>query len=289
MHFIDVDDKDLYTILRSNLTSTLTSLHITWREHQCPSVETLDLLSFTLAQLSLHRLELKTASYAIKKMVWPRQCTLKHLTLMYITQRQYCTILRQTPQLQTLTFNHCSMHEIEESIVPTFSELLTSLTLTDSRMSINGLISILNLTPYLTYLKILGLPDAFEAVADGLFWENFIRLNLTHLIQFQFFFTNMYYISYTSRDLQSLVSRFRTSFWLQEKQWFITCDYIDYLNQVMLYTIPLCNPDFTYESEMQKISYSTISNLNHDSNIMTNGVQNLNMTLTKLITNVCVC
>ncbi|CAF1091508.1 unnamed protein product [Adineta ricciae] len=284
LHFIDIDDKDLYTVLRSSLTSTLTSLRIIWRECHCPSVETLDLLSITLAQLNLHRLELKTASYAITKMVWPRQYTLKHLTLMYITHRQYCTILGQTPELQRLTFNHCSMHEVEATIVPTFYELLTSLTLTDSRMSINGLVSILILTPCLTYLKILGLPDAFEAVADGSFWEKFIRSNLTHLVQFQFYFTNMYYISYTSRDVQSLVSRFRTSFWLQEKQWFITCDYIDYLNQVMLYTIPLCNPDFTYESEMQKISYSTNSNLIHDGSIMTNDVRNLNMTLTKLIT-----
>jgi hypothetical protein len=111
-----IDDDDLSKILHSNITSMLTSLLINWREAHCPSHKTLTPLSSILNRLNLHKLELKVGSYAIEEMSWPIQYTLKHLTLMYITHRQYSTILRKTPHLKTLVLNHCSMHEIDENV-----------------------------------------------------------------------------------------------------------------------------------------------------------------------------
>lgn len=282
-----IDNDDLRQILHSNITSSLTSLLINWRKAHCPTSETLTLLSSILNRLHLCKLELKVGSYAIEEMSWPIQDTLKHLTLMYITQKQYCTILRQTPRLKTLVLNHCSMHKIDEDVstLP-FSivyEQLTSLILTDSRMSMAELISILSLTPLLTYLKIIGLPDSFDTIADGFRWKQFIHDNLPLLNKFEFFFTNMYNVYYSPGDVQLLISRFQTPFWLEEKNWFVTCDYIDYLNQVMLYTIPLCSTDFTYECEANKISCSTLTAIYPDAVIMDN-VCTINLTLTKLMT-----
>lgn len=286
---LGVNNDDLSRILYLNITSTLTSLAINWREANCPTSITMNLLSPILSRLNLQKLELKTESYAIEEMLWPVQYTLKHLTLMYITQKQYCTILRQTPNLRTLVLNHCSMHKIDEDMVTlsdsVLYEQLTSLILIDSRMSMIGLTSILILIPSLTYLKIICSPDSFDTIADGFRWEQFIRANLLFLCKFEFFFTNIYNVYYSPKDIQLLISRFQTPFWLEEKHWFVTCDYINYLNQVMLYTTPLCSTDFTYECEANKISYSTLTTMNNDP-IITDNVRIINLTLTKLLAGV---
>ncbi|CAF3599228.1 unnamed protein product [Rotaria sordida] len=168
---LEIDEDDLNKILHENITSTITSLVINWRESHCPSQTTLTILSSILNRLKLRKLELKTGSYAIEEMLWPVQYTLEHLILMYVTQKQYCTILRETPNLKTLTLNHCSMHKIDEYIItlsdPILYEQLTSLILTDSRMMMNELTSVLSLTPSLNYLKIISLPDSFNTISDG--------------------------------------------------------------------------------------------------------------------------
>ncbi|CAF3711202.1 unnamed protein product [Rotaria sordida] len=286
---LEIDEDDLNKILHENITSTITSLVINWRESHCPSQTTLTSLSSILNRLKLRKLELKTGSYAIEEMLWPVQYTLEHLILMYVTQKQYCTILRETPNLKTLTLNHCSMHKIDEYIItlsdPILYEQLTSLILTDSRMMMNELTSVLSLTPSLNYLKIISLPDSFNTISDGSQWEQFISTNLPLLHKFEFFFTNMYNVYYESRDVQLLVSRFQTRFWLEEKHWYVVCDYIDYLNQTMLYTIPLCSTDFTYECQANKISYSSLLTMETDTKI-TENVRAINLTLTKLMAGV---
>jgi hypothetical protein len=152
-------------------------------------------------------------------------------------------------------------------------------------MTMIGLSSILILTPSLTYLKIIDSPDSFDTITDGFRWEEFIRTNLLVLSKFEFFFTNMYNVYYGPRDIQLLISRFQTPFWLEEKRWFVNCDYIDYLNQAMLYTIPLCGTDFTYECQANKISCSTLTTMNDDP-ITTDNVRTINLTLTKLLAGV---
>jgi hypothetical protein len=181
------------------------------------------------------------------------------------------------------------MHKIDEDVVlssvPIVYEQLTSLILIDSRMSMVGLTSILSLTPSLIYLKIICLPDPFDTIADGFRWEQFIRTNLPLLHKFEFFFTNIYNVYYGRRNIQLLISRFQTPFWLEEKQWFVACDYINYLNQVMLYTTPICNTDFTYECEANKISYSTSITMDTDA-IITDNVRTINLTLSRLMAGV---
>ena len=283
---LGIDDRDLCKVLHSHITSTLTSLTIHWREANCPTMESMNLLSLLLHRLNLQKLELKTSSYALEEMLWPVQCALTHLTLMYITQKHYCTILRQTPNLKMLILNHCSLHKKEEEMEtlsePIFGEQLISLILIDSRISIMGLTSILSLTPSLTYLKIICSPDPFDTIADGSRWEKFIRTKLLSLQKFEFFFTNIYNVYYNPRDIRTLISRFQTPFWLEEKHWFVTCDYINYLNQVMLYTIPLCTTDFTFECEANQFSYSNLDTMTNDL-IITDNVQTMNLTLTKLL------
>ena len=282
LSLLGIAEDDLTLILSSDLPRTLRSLIITWRETHRPSPQTLLLLSTVLTRLSLHQLQLNSDSYAVEEMFWPVQQTLQHLTLMYITHKHFCLLLEQLPHLQTLVLNHCSMHQIKENTDPTsMSTRLRSLSLLESRMSMDELQSILSLIPSLIHLKLICSPDSFETIADGLIWEEFLRENLPRLSRLEFFFTNIFNVYYSASDIDLLVSRFQSSFWLEEKHWLVTCDYIGYLNQVMLYTIPICTADFTYECPANRISYAN-GLIPDDQRRITNGVRTLNLTLTKL-------
>jgi hypothetical protein len=282
LSLLGIAEHDLTSMLSSDLPRTLKTLIITWRETHRPSQPTLELLSSVLIRLNLEQLQLNTDSYAIDEMLWPVQQTLQHLTLMYITHERFCLLLEQMPHLQTLVLNHCSMHQIKENVDNTpMSTCLKSLSLLESRMSMEDIRSILCLIPSLTDLKLICSLDSFETIADGLLWEAFLRTNLPRLSRFEFFFTNIFNVYYGARDIDLLISRFQSSFWLEEKHWLVTCDYISYLNQVMLYTVPICTTDFTYECPANRISYSNAI-LPDDPSSITNGVRTLNLTLTKL-------
>lgn len=285
----DIDGDNLDKILHSNISPTITSLIINWRESHSPTNNTLILLSSLLKRLDLQKLELKSGSYAFEAMLWPTQYTLEHLNLMYITQEQYSSILRSMPNLKILTLNHCSTHKTDENIARFCDflryEQLTSLILTESRLTMIELTSVLSLTPALKHLKIISSPDSFDTIGDGFRWEQFISLNLPLLGKFQFFFTNMYNVYYQAKDIRLLISRFQTAFWLKDKSWSVTCDYIDYLNQILLYTTPLCTTDFTYECEANKISYSNMAIIDTHA-ATTENVHTINLTLTKLMAGV---
>ena len=284
---LGIDDHHLSMLLLAGLPPTLTSLIITWREAHRPTPVTLEFLSSVIDRFHLGKLQLNTGSYAIEDLHWPIQHTLEHVTLMYITHKQYCILLRQIPHLKTLILSHCSLHEVDDSVqtMPSAADpQLRSLALTDSRLSMDGLVSLLVLTPLLVDLKIICSPDSFDTVADGCRWEEFIRTHLALLNKFEFFFTNTYNVYYNTREVDLLISRFRTPFWLEEKHWHVTCDYINYLNQVMLYSVPICNAEFTYECQATKISCSNFVTSMHSlgNDIDASNVRTMNVTLTKL-------
>ena len=282
LSLLGIAEHELTSMLSSDLPRTLRSLNITWRETHRPTPQTLELLSVVLIRLNLQQLQLNSDSYAMEEMPWPVQQTLQHLTLMYITHEHLCLLLEQIPHLQTLVLSHCSMHQTKENVDNTpLSTRLKSCALLESRMSMEELQSILYLIPSLTDLKLICSADSFETIADGLLWEECLRKNLPRLARFEFFFTNLFNVYYDARDIDLLISRFQSSFWLEEKHWLVTCDYIGYLNQVMLYTIPICTTDFTYECQANRISYSNAT-ISDDQSSIANGVRTLNLTLTKL-------
>jgi hypothetical protein len=115
---------------------------------------------------------------------------------------------------------------------------LISLTIADCQLSMTDLEILLLLTPSLVHLDLVSSRSTFDSIFDGSYWEQFIQNNLPFLNKFQFFFTynaNQYNPT-ISFDL--LILPFRSPFWLSNKHWFVTCDYIPGKSKTRLYITP---------------------------------------------------
>jgi hypothetical protein len=74
---------------------------------------------------------------------------------------------------------------------------------------------------------------------DGCLWEQLIETNLPCLKIFEFFFTYSPHIVKNNLFLISIIRRYRTTFWINDKHWIVNCDYILTSSKITLYTIPI--------------------------------------------------
>jgi hypothetical protein len=145
-------------------------------------------------------------------------------------------------------------------------------------MDVFKLEQFLSLTPALIYLKVIGM----AYLIDSYRWEKILRIKLPSLDRFEFFFMSWENVNYNFSDIQSLIRPFQTSFWLENKQWMVNCDYIINPMEVMLYSIPICKPSFQYHDPSNKISCSNFTKFHIDQTIMEN-VSELRINLVKTI------
>ncbi|CAF1352966.1 unnamed protein product [Rotaria magnacalcarata] len=175
--------------------------------------------------------------------------------MMYVTQKQYCSILRQMPNLKSFTLNDFSLHKTDENVTifsrPIFHEQLPSLILTDSRKKMMEPISFLSLTPLLTYLKIICVPAAFDTIVDGFRWERFLGDNLTLLHNDRvFYFQSTVPVEYLFRHLTKLTIDV-------DQEWSIEC--VEFLSKIIdLFLIDKItfNPDLNL-----KFIHNTLNNI----------------------------
>jgi hypothetical protein len=188
------------------------------------SDDTFQLLSSTIAQPSLHSLLLNFNLNDKNKLLWPLQCMTTNLSIGTCTIKQFCSILQNSPHLHTLIMNNCEMIEIDETSLLNSYRQLKSLTLNDMQMTMDKLESFLSFLPLLTHLDITSSGKPFEFVQRLSRWEGFVRLRLPRLNQFEFCIF-CYCSDWETFDV--LITAFRTPFWLEEKHWFVTCQFRD--------------------------------------------------------------
>lgn len=130
---------------------------------------------------------------------------------------------------------------------------LVSLTIKNLNTNINNVEQLLLLTPALVYLKLIGTGNFL----DGNRWEQFIQKNLSLLNKFDFLFDEILDGEEDFPDIESIITSFRTTFWLENKKWFVICEFtMASPQQIRLYSIPLCISSLNYEFESEKISLS---------------------------------
>ena len=134
---------------------------------------------------------------------------------------------RQWPYLKTISLQHCIMNSENETISTSFPSEILSLPILDCSLSIKNLHLILWWKPALIYLKLISSKSVFNAVFDSSVWERCIISQLKHWIKLTFLFSlnEVYGISYT-RNRGSIISSFQTPFWLEDKHWFVTCNFL---------------------------------------------------------------
>ncbi|CAF0929656.1 unnamed protein product [Rotaria sordida] len=270
---IEIEERQLKVLLKRFCIPSLTSFSFKLGKYDDRRTNTTaTLLSSIISQANLHHLNLELRSTRIEKMIWPAQCLIKYLKIGSCDEfSQIFTILRCSPHLQTFVIKFSSY--VDDTIISldsfrTSFQQLTSLTLENLRANVNNLELLLSSMTSLTYLKLIGLGHFL----NGNRWEQFIQTNLPCLKKFELFVQEWKDVDYTSVDIEAIIELFRTSFWIEHKKWFFTCETIELWPRVIkLYSIPLCISTLTYEPESNKISSSTFySIINNDMSIMDN-------------------
>ncbi|CAF0748325.1 unnamed protein product [Adineta steineri] len=283
---IQIEKFDFNRFIQQMNINSLNSLSINIRKTESitRNIEIIPFLS-NHALVNLRKLDISMWSYDINNIIWPHQCTIQYLTIgHYVTFKQICKILSQLLNLRTLIIRNCILDVTDEpKMILSHIEKntnLTSLTVKDSHLQMNQLELLLPLTPSLINLQLIGTVSSSDTILDGSRWEHFIQTKLPLLQNFVFFLRSKTEKNLNSTNIESLIDKFRTMFWLKEKSWFVTCNYIDKTRTLRLYTIPICDTYLTYESNSDKI-VSTTSNDTENETVIMNNVHEIEINLTQ--------
>ena len=251
LHSIDLDGIDEfqfnYLCQRINL-NLLRSFSIRISKYDDRSRKaTVNYLSTIFKQVNLRRLYLDVKNSRISDLSWPINCSIECLTINgNVKFDNLMKMISYSPQLRRLIIKRTSFG-IKTNYGEGYSFVqLKSLIIEVLYLSINELESFLLLTPSLSYLKLIGTIETF----DGKRWEDFIKLNLPHLDQFQF--------DVRCSHIQWKIKSFRSPFWVEHKKWFVQCQWdpaksSDY----ELYSIPKCKSSFEIDFDSKKEMIST--------------------------------
>jgi hypothetical protein len=227
------------------------------------SDKTLQLLSSTIAQRSLHNLLLNFDLTDKDKLSWPRQCMTTNLSIGTCTIKQFSSILQNSPYLHTLIMNNCQIIEVDDAFLFNSYQQLNSLTLNDMKMTMDKLEYLLSFLPSLTHLDLTSPGKPYEFVQRLSRWEEFIQLRLPRLSQFEFCI-----FCYCSdwENFHALITAFRTPFWLEEKRWFVTCQFRDdWTSSFTVFTSPESSRySFQQEHNFDKILCSISTATDHE-------------------------
>jgi hypothetical protein len=281
---IQIEKSELNLLMEHVNINSLSALSINIRKNNSKSKDTSMISHLSnIAKTNLHKLDLSMWSLDINNFVWPKNHTLQYLTLgHYITLKQVCNILGQLSHLRTLELRNCIVND-RNGTTMTLSDIqmntyLTSLSFKNSRLQMNELELLLSLTPSLVHLQLTGTVNSSDAILDGSRWEEFIQTKLPSLEKFEFFFRAKIDINHNPTNIESWIVPFRTMFWLNHKSWFVTCNYIIKTATLRLYSVPICDSCITYESDFDKIAYTTCTTIDNDTSIM-NNVRELHLDL----------
>jgi hypothetical protein len=281
---IQIEDEYLNIFLNSILHSSLISLTIDSQTLSIRKNMALNLLSSTIEHPTLKKLDLNMWSKDMNELQWPINCTINYLRIQNsITFNQFYLILQYSPCLKTIIlkdFNIDDSNEIYFNQTEFFQ--LTSLIFENGCIQMDKLEQCLSLTPALVYLRLIGNGNLFNSSFDGHRWEEFIKIKLRLLKKFELFISVITPVNFDTNNIEQIISFFQTSFWTNEINCFVRCDYIIYLHKLILYSIPICIDHFEYYSNVNKISSSNFTNENNDP-IMMDNVKQLDLYLNKII------
>jgi hypothetical protein len=229
---IQVDNTNLNAVLTNVPTSSLVSL----------SIDSTDFDTTTLALLS--SATEKTTEHTSR----PIQRFIKQLSVSDCTPEEYFNILRSLVHLEKLVLdNHWMRNNVQTAVPPSdLTSCLKSLTIEQDNLSMDICEALLSVTPLLTYLKIKVSIHSDRSLCNGSKWEQIIQTKLSHLKTFEFFIETHSNENLTVDDLNSIIDPFRTLFWIELKQWFITCEYETNSHSLRLYSIPIIQSQFRH-------------------------------------------
>ncbi|CAF1091963.1 unnamed protein product [Adineta ricciae] len=234
---ISIDDLNEFLQCASVLLVTSLSIHLANPYFH----RSLPLLTSLINQGNLRRLQIINMYYVLQPLLWSTHCKLTYLAIFKCTFEELFIILGRCSFLRTFVLQDCTMYNADVANFHSCPQL-TSLHITDAYLSWKSLRHLLSSTPSLVDLKVISCVRYFDAESESFSWEELIQTRLPSLTHFHFFFRyDIQMFSNNYMSLHSIIKQFRSPFWLEDKQWFVTCDFV--LNalsssEIILYTIP---------------------------------------------------
>ncbi|CAF1517326.1 unnamed protein product [Adineta steineri] len=157
---------------------------------------------------------------------------LKHLKLFnQCTLNQFENIIHHTPNL--ISLNICLERDhIEKIQIINCNLTRLVLNMSSSQMNMNYMKDFLSCFPCLIYFEIECRSDL--DLCDGHEWERFLLEKFFYLKIFYFKFQLRSTVILNTIAIQNILQSYSTSYWLNEKQWFIAIEW----NQRLIYSIP---------------------------------------------------
>jgi hypothetical protein len=269
-----IEETELEKILKTISLKSLKCLSIDCRQ-ECRT-KTHRLLESSLVGHSLQKLSLGSSSLC-EILTHINTANIKHLVLNACKIRKIEQILSSSTSLETLDLTNVEINHNDylQNINSSFkSSELTYLSISSSCLTMDMMISFFNwLIPnskQLQHLRVISDKDG-EAYFNGNRWESL--LSTTSLIQFQFRF----YATLTmNQSINEILLPFRSHFWLNEKRWFIAFDKDRLRYQSVLYSIPWCDEQVTWQPLTSFESENTLPNNEYS---IFNGVNHLHIKL----------
>lgn len=291
LKIIEIEKSELNQLIENININSLSALSIKIRKNNSkPADASISTLLSNLIMANLRKLDLSIWNHDIDNFIWPKNHTLQSLTLgHYVTLKQVYNILGQLSHLRTLVLRNCIVNDTDGPIIallniPINSNLI-SLTFNNSRLQMNELTLLLSLTPSLVHLQLTGSVSSSDPILDGSQWEEFIQDKLPLLEKFEFFFRAKIDQNNSPINIESWIVPFKTIFWLQHKSWLVSCNYIIKTSTLRLYSIPICDPCITYESDFDKIECTNYTTMDNDISIM-NNVREVHLDLPLMMTTI---
>jgi hypothetical protein len=272
-----IRDLELEYFLEHMNTHFWISLSISSNEYQ--HTRTLSLISSAITRFKLLKLCLNDLDEIMKNISWLNECGLSSLVTERCDYSQYWMVLHQLPHLRTFTMTDCTMHHTPNNVFNSDSTLafapsLTSLIISDCSLSTDDLEVLFSLTPTLLHLKLNSRRKVIDSIFDGYYWQQIIQTKLRSLNKFEILFSCDVIEEDNAPSLRSLINRFQAPFWIEEKYWFITCEYVIRLNTIRLYTTPVNLTNFDSAIRCEALSTDNIRYLITQS---TNGMADTTM------------
>jgi hypothetical protein len=269
---------DLEHFLQSFIASSLVSLSIDFFDTKNISIRNVTLLSSVLAQPTFRKLNLRYPTNWRQQIPLPVQCTLNYLSISSCNASEYLNILGRCPNLRTLIIGYCTINNTDYSMfsysASTYHQQLKSLTIDDCELPTMCLGPFLSLTPSLIRLKLVSSRTTCDSVFNGSFWMDLVQKKLPSLHNFEFFFNYHLQNSDNYPSMSLFITSFRSSFWLNDKHWFVTCDFNISASEITLYT-----PSFFVTGSDILIRCKPLSmerNVDISSQLLTNNMSNVN-------------
>jgi hypothetical protein len=198
-----------------------------------------------------------------------------------MTLEDLCTILQCMSHLKTLILKGTLRGNIVVSSHSIIFKQITSLFVEDCDCHIELIEAFLSLTPALEHLKLIFSAGS-DTLLSGKRWEELIQSRLPQLNRVEFFSSTGEEANRLKNKMEKLIASFRTSFWIEDKKWFVNCECDDgniyYI--IDLYTIPICKPSFEYKWPYKKLFLSTFPMKSTLDSIMMDNVDTVNFSFT---------